>query len=293
MRRITLSIIAAAVLAVVPATASAQSTGQTIPVPGPILTPLGHTPMVELWDGGGGLPYLGSSSSYNAGDWENTLKQYHDSGVYEQQLAKVDAVAERWISKVAKGKAWGHFKLTHKGHSVKVVHTSKASKGKGKGHDKAKTHGHAKKTAIVFDIDETALSNYSAIVADNFTFGTNSRAETTNETGTAIKPTLDLFNLAKSKGIALFFVTGRGETPDNRSHTEHNLQREGFTGYKQLFLKPAGFTGTTTDYKSGAREQIEQQGYRIIASVGDQYSDLAGGHEAAAFKLPNPFYFLP
>jgi hypothetical protein len=35
------------------------------------------------------------------------------------------------------------------------------------------------------------------------------------------------------------------------------------------------------------------QGYRIVASVGDQYSDLAGGHEAAAFKLPNPFYFLP
>jgi hypothetical protein len=30
-----------------------------------------------------------------------------------------------------------------------------------------------------------------------------------------------------------------------------------------------------------------------VASVGDQYSDLAGGHEAVAFKLPNPFYFLP
>ncbi len=58
-------------------------------------------------------------------------------------------------------------------------------------------------------------------------------------------------------------------------------------------LKPTGFTGTTVDYKSGARKAIEDQGYRIVASVGDQYSDLAGGHEAAAFKLPNPFYFLP
>jgi putative acid phosphatase of HAD superfamily subfamily IIIB len=43
----------------------------------------------------------------------------------------------------------------------------------------------------------------------------------------------------------------------------------------------------------GARAAIEQQGCRIIASVGDQYSDLAGGHEDKAFKLPNPFYFLP
>jgi predicted secreted acid phosphatase len=280
MRRFTLSILAAAALAVAPAAASAQTTGQTIPVPSPTLVPLGHTPMVELWDGGGGLPYLGSSSSYNAGDWENNLKTYHDSGVYERQLEQVDTVAEEWVRRIAKPQNWGKYKLQRKGHTVKVVRT----------HKKAK---HGKKTAIVFDIDETALSNYSAIVADNFTFGTNSRAETTNETGTAITPTRDLFNLAKSKSVALFFVTGRGETPENRSHTEHNLLREGYSGYKQLFLKPAGFTGTTTDYKAGARKQIEKQGYRIIASVGDQYSDLAGGHEAAAFKLPNPFYFLP
>jgi predicted secreted acid phosphatase len=157
-------------------------------------------------------------------------------------------------------------------------------------------HGHSygnRKPAIVFDVDETALSNYSAIDADNFTFGTNSRAETTNEVGKAIPATLELYNLAKAKHITLFFVTGRGETPDNRSHTEHNLQREGYTGWQHLYLKPAGFTGTTTDYKSGTRKTIEDQGYRIVANVGDQYSDLAGGHEAAAFKLPNPFYFLP
>jgi hypothetical protein len=60
-----------------------------------------------------------------------------------------------------------------------------------------------------------------------------------------------------------------------------------------LTLKPPGTTLTTVAYKSGARAAIEQQGYRIIASVGDQYSDLAGGHEDKAFKLPNPFYFLP
>jgi hypothetical protein len=65
------------------------------PEPGPILTKIGHTPMVELWDGGGGLPYLGSSTSYNAGDWENTLRAYVTSKVYVKQIAKVDAVAER------------------------------------------------------------------------------------------------------------------------------------------------------------------------------------------------------
>ena len=285
MRKFILILISAIALAIAPTAASAQSTGQTVPVPGPILTKLGHTPMVELWDGGGGLPYLGSKTSYNAGDWESNLRAYatddpnvEGPSVYEQQIAKVDKVAERWISR-----SRGHFKLKRRGahkRGVKVVKMSHARHG----------HKHGKR-AIVFDVDETALSNYSAIDKDNFTFGTYSKAEATDEIGKAIPPTLALYKLAQKKGIATFFITGRGEAV--RDHTAHNLQREGFTNYNELVLKPAGFTGTTVDYKSGARKAIEAKGYRIVASVGDQYSDLAGGHEAAAFKLPNPFYYLP
>jgi predicted secreted acid phosphatase len=279
MRRIIL-ILATAAVAVAPASASAQAGGQTIPVPDPILTKLGHTPMVELWDGGGGLPYLGSSTSYNAGDWENALRNYHDSGVYNNQLAKVDAVAAQWLRRASKLKKKFHFKAKQFGHSARRAML-------------AIKHGkhHGKKRAIVFDIDETSLSNYTAIEADNFTFGPNSQAEATNEIGTAIQPTLDLFDLAKKKHIAIFLITGRRE--NTRAHTTSNLTREGFTGYKELILKPDASTATTVDYKSGARKAIEQQGYRIVANVGDQYSDLAGGHAQVAFKLPNPFYFLP
>ena len=91
------------------------------------------------------------------------------------------------------------------------------------------THGkhHGKKTAIVFDVDETLLSNYTAIDADNFTFGPQSQAEATNEIGTAIEPSRDLFDLAKQKGITVFLITGRRE--NTRAHTTSNLTREGFT----------------------------------------------------------------
>jgi predicted secreted acid phosphatase len=285
MRNFMLTLLTAIALAIAPTAASAQATGQQIPVPGPILTKLGHTPMVELWDGGGGLPYLGSSTSYNAGDWESNLRAYATDdpkvsgpSVYEQQIAKVDAVAAKWLSH-----SGGRYKLAHRGAHKRGVKLARVSH---------KRHGHKHgKRAIVFDVDETALSNYSAIDADNFTYGDNSKAEATNEIGKAIPPTLALYKLAQKKGIATFFITGRGESV--RDHTAHNLQREGFTNYDGLVLKPAGFTGTTVDYKAGARKAIEGQGYRIVASVGDQYSDLAGGHEAAAFKLPNPFYFLP
>jgi len=47
------------------------------------------------------------------------------------------------------------------------------------------------------------------------------------------------------------------------------------------------------DYKAAERAKIEAQGYTIIANVGDQPSDLAGGHALRGFLLPNPFYRIP
>jgi hypothetical protein len=270
---------------------ASPAAAQLAPPPKLILTSINHVPMVQLYDGGGGLPYLGSSTAYNAGDWENALRAYAtpkdaadpNSSVYMHQIAQVDAVADRQIkrtahrAKLARAKAARRAGHGHHGHHGRRHH----------GH-----HGqHAKKLAIVFDIDETTLSNYSAIEADNFTFGTQSQAEATNEIGKAIQPSLDLFNDAKARGITPFFITGRGEA--SRAHTESNLRREGYSDWKQLYLKPVGSTLSTVAYKTSSREDIESQGYKIIANVGDQYSDLAGGHAQVAYKLPNPFYFLP
>ena len=277
MRKLTLSIAAAAVLAVaIPAVAIGDDPGTgKIPPPHPILTHIDRTPLIELSDGGGGLPYLGSSTSYNAGDWENALRTFHDSGVYDTELAQIDKIADAWVLRFA-----------HAGSH------ERSRKSRAKLHRRARTATlHGRKLAIVLDIDETSLSNYSAINADNFTYGVNSQGEAVNKIGVAIAPTLELFNLAKKNGVAVFFITGRGEAV--RQPTTENLQAQGYSGWDGLTLKPAGTTLTTVAYKSAARAAIEQQGYRIIANVGDQYSDLAGGHEDTAFKLPNPFYFLP
>jgi hypothetical protein len=281
-RLLALTLAVAGLTVAVAPVASAQDDPTKIPAPIPVLTKIGATPMIELNDGGGGLPYLGSPTSYNAGDLKAALTNFHDSGVYDTELAQIDAIAAKYVT---------HGWVQHRAATA----TKHGAKGKARG--KAAHNGPhggnkwTKKLAIVFDIDETVLSNYSAIVADGFVYGPKSQAEAVDEIGVAIKPSLDLYNLAKSKGITPFFITGRPEA--QRAPTEDNLKREGFTDYAQAILKPAGFTGTTVTYKSGARAAIEQQGYHIVASVGDQYSDLAGGHADVAFKLPNPFYFLP
>jgi hypothetical protein len=273
---IYLFVVAALLAAAIPSLAAAQTPPPEAlaPAPSPIVIRV-DTPVFELYDGGGGLPYLGSSTSYNAGDWENTLRAYHDSGVYNDQIAQIDAIAEKaLVRRVHKG----HFRA-RKGHFKK-------------GHGRARVAmDHNKKLAIVLDVDETSLSNYTAINPDNFTFGTQSQAEATNEIGTAIAPTLALFKEAQQNGVAVFFITGRREAA--RAHTTSNLNREGFTGFTQLILKPDASTDSTVVYKSNARAGIEQQGYDIIENVGDQYSDLAGNHADLGFKLANPFYFLP
>jgi hypothetical protein len=52
------------------------------------------------------------------------------------------------------------------------------------------------------------------------------------------------------------------------------------------FVSAAGF-------KAPRRAAIEQAGYTIIANVGDQPSDHAGGHAERAFILPDPLYRIP
>ena len=59
-----------------------------------------------------------------------------------------------------------------------------------------------------------------------------------------------------------------------------------------LELQGSHFNGAA-DFKAPTRAAIERQGYTILASVGDQRSDLDGGHAERGYLLPNPFYFVP
>jgi hypothetical protein len=292
MRRFTLLISTAAVLAaIVPAGARAQAQVTTVPPPQPIVIKLDGVPTVQLSDGGGGLPYLGATAPYNAGALVPALTAFHDSGTYDREITQIDSLADAWVRRRSSSSTHSRSRSSRSSTAGRSSRSSRSATTRRRAHHGRGDDRGRGKRAIVLDIDETSLSNYSAIVADAFTFGPNSQAEATNEIGKAITQTLRVFNDAKARGIAVFFVTGRPES--QRAVTEDNLRREGFVGWQGLTLKPVGSTLTTVAYKSGARAAIEQQGFRIVANVGDQYSDLAGGHADRAFKIPNPFYFLP
>jgi putative acid phosphatase of HAD superfamily subfamily IIIB len=158
--------------------------------------------------------------------------------------------------------------------------------------------------AVVFDIDETALSNWEGLKANDFGRIFNGSCDRLPQgpcgliawdqraQSTVIQPTMDVFNTAKDRGASIFFITGRDET--QRAATERNLHAVGYTGYTQLIMEPVGaHYVSAADFKAPQRGQIEQQGYTIIANLGDQPSDLDGGFSERTYLLPNPFYRIP
>ena len=49
---------------------------------------------------------------------------------------------------------------------------------------------------------------------------------------------------------------------------------------------------TTAQYKLEQRRELEEQGYSIVATIGDQWSDFDGGHSGYVVKLPNYLYTI-
>jgi acid phosphatase len=149
--------------------------------------------------------------------------------------------------------------------------------------------------AMVLDIDETSLSNYCEMKREDYGFlATMFNAwEVSSEADMALPGTLRLFNKARAAGVEVFFITGRAG--DQRAATAKNLEAAGYRGWKGLSLREGPQkTMATVAYKSEERKKIVDAGYRIVMSVGDQWSDLNGEPRAEiSVKLPNPFYYLP
>jgi predicted secreted acid phosphatase len=206
-----------------------------------------------------------SSEPDNVGDAKIAATLYHDSGAYDRDLATATAPAEAWLTERARS---------------------------------------AERPAIVFDIDETALSNWEVIKADDF--GRVIRGSCADlprgpcgwemwdmrSQDPAIDTTLQLYRHARALNIAVFFITGRPES--QRLATERNLRAAGYDTYQQLIMPEDGARfASAADFKAPRRAAIEQAGFTIIANVGDQPSDLSGGHAEKTFLLPDPFYRIP
>lgn len=181
------------------------------------------------------------------------IRAYVDSGQYERDIAAVAAQAGAWIEQ------------------------------------RSARRGAGERLAVVFDLDETLFLNLPHIRAQDFGY-VPAVWETWVQSASAppIEPVREVYRLAQRLRLEVFFITGRPER--HRVPTERNLGAIGCGEYARLICKPDGHRGTSAEYKIAARQALAREGFTIIANLGDQRSDLAGGHSERSFKLPAPFY---
>ncbi|WP_299493187.1 HAD family acid phosphatase [uncultured Shewanella sp.] len=210
---------------------------------------------------------LGAVTPENSHDSIAALVEYHDSGQYLYELTMVVEKAEKNLREQIEQK-----------YSI------------------------SKKLAVVFDVDETMVSNYDNIYQYLSDFSLNMGLLHDGKTITmsynnkiaprVIPPILRLYNSVKNHGITIFIITGDQDT--YRKFATEKLMRLGYSGWKTLYMKPSDYDKPSViPYKSKIRQQIFDKGYRILFSIGDQYSDLLGGYADKIYKLPNPYYFIP
>lgn len=150
----------------------------------------------------------------------------------------------------------------------------------------------AKKDVVIFDIDDTSISNYQHSKKIGFGFY---RKEWNNwvlkAKAPAILPVLKFYKYLLSKKINIVFLTGRNQKFYNV--TLRNLRQQGYTKFDTVICRnKQELRLTAAKYKEIERQKIAKKGYKIIASIGDQWSDLAGGYTGIRIKLPNYYYFV-
>jgi predicted secreted acid phosphatase len=188
----------------------------------------------------------------NLSDLKEQLNQYAGSGAYQEDVGAVALRANRYVQqRIARAKV-------------------------------------GERLAIVFDIDETTITNLPHM--SSLDFGYVPKLWNTwidQAQGPAIVPVQIVYDTAVRANIRVFFITGRLEA--HRAGTERNLRAVGYETYHKIFFRPAD-AETTQAFKTAVRRQLVEEGFTIIANIGDQQSDLAGGYAEKTFKLPNPFY---
>ncbi len=130
--------------------------------------------------------------------------------------------------------------------------------------------------ALIMAIDETALVDdamYRHSLRESRQYG-------------VMTPVRAFYGYAKSKGVAIFFVSARGAR--RRDETEKWLQKAGYRQWNGLFLIPKNTTNVS-QFKQQQRAYIERIGYKIILNIGTNPLDLRGENAELPVLLPVPY----
>lgn len=181
---------------------------------------------------------------------KDIVQDYYESGKYDKELEEIYAGAKSKIDKI----------------SVK------------------------QNSAAIFDVDDTALSNYE--ISKRLDFGYDYKiVQDWVMSGKlpAIKQTKQFYDYLKSKGLKIIFLTGRQQEEYDITH--QNLIEQGYTGFDTLIVRTESERKIGAgQFKSSKRKELIEKGYEIVLCIGDQWSDLEGDNTGIKIKIPNYLY---
>lgn len=145
---------------------------------------------------------------------------------------------------------------------------------------------------VIFDVDDTVLSNYEEMQRSDFGYIPKFWDEwVLSENATAIPQTRQFYQSLLAEGYKVIFLTGRRDLMYNA--TAANLEKQGFYEYEMIITRdPHEYALTAYDFKSRRRAALAKQGWNIVGSIGDQLSDIDGNFAGLRMKVPNYCYFV-
>ncbi len=147
-------------------------------------------------------------------------------------------------------------------------------------------------SAVVFDIDDTLLWSYYEMKKIQFGFVPKLFHEWILKATTPTVPHVKrLYDFFVERGCKIVLLTGRRF--DERDATLKNLHAAGYKKIDLLITRAEDeLKLTALEYKSKHRQELEEKGYNIIATIGDQHSDLEGSYAYYKVKIPNYTYLI-
>ncbi len=145
-------------------------------------------------------------------------------------------------------------------------------------------------SVVIFDIDETALNNFGLAEKMGFGYVYQMNKEWNAEAKTPAFPQVkELYDFLLSKGAKIIFLTGRN-FPEYEA-TYKNLKFAGYTVFDTLITQIGDEKKMGNgEFKTAKRIELTKNGYDIIGTVGDQWSDLEGDDHGIQVKIPNYLY---
>lgn len=185
---------------------------------------------------------------------KDTVRDYYESGKFDKELSNVVKDAEKKLNEI-------DFKDSSNGKKV-----------------------------VIFDVDETVLNNYGLAKQMDFGYVYELNKKWNQELKAPAFPQVkELYNYLLQRGSRIIFLTGRNTA--EYDVTYKNLLKAGYSKFDTLITQREDEQNLSTqEFKSKKRIELARDGYDIVGTVGDQWSDLEGEYHGIQIKIPNYLY---